>query len=222
MCGIFGTNNTAKFEILYDVNSDRGNFSTGIVSLLNDDSQFIVKEQGLLDLDKSIGVHSESKYTIGHLQAPTSAQRKWSQDTTHPFESLSWLVVHNGVLTNWEKLNEAHTKWNVNPVDTSVIVSMLQQFTEDNEEGLEAPQIIKKVLELVEGTFAVCIVDADCNDVYIARQGSILHYNEVGDFSTLPGKDYKVLPEGQILMLRDYNSWIPVETFKTKSPFLFL
>lgn len=225
MCGIFGTQSYSKFEILYSVNSDRGSFGSSFVSLVETDNdittfnQEIVKEQGRAAL-QSVNFNKHTKYFIGHVQAPTSSERKWNYDTSHPFETLSWLVVHNGVLTNWEAINQLYTPWNINPVDTSVIPALLQHFTEHTK--LEAPQVIKKVLELLTGTFAVCIVDSDSNDVYIARQGSVLSYNDKGDFSTLPGKDYTLLPEGKILMLKNYEQWIEVETFKTSSPFLFI
>ncbi|MGA1048814.1 MAG: hypothetical protein ACO3UU_12465, partial [Minisyncoccia bacterium] len=85
-----------------------------------------------------------------------------------------------------------------------------------------AHEIIKKVLSQLKGTFALCIIDTDCNDVYLARQGSILHYNDKGDFSTLEGKGFKLVPEGVILMLKDYCRWEEVDSFKVNSPFLFL
>jgi len=65
-------------------------------------------------------------------------------------------------------------------------------------------------------------VDTDCNDVYVARQGSILHYNDNGEFSTIGGEGFRVLPEGVIMMLKDFEGWEVVDTFTTRSPFLFL
>jgi glucosamine 6-phosphate synthetase-like amidotransferase/phosphosugar isomerase protein len=138
--------------------------------------------------------------------------------------------VHNGVLTNYHDIlheynnNDLFDKTS-NPVDTSIIPKLLQYFTEtqaDNEGELTAPEIIKATLNKLQGTFAVAIVDTDCNDVYIARQGSILHYNDSGEFSTMGGEGFRVLPEGVIMMLKDYEEWKVVDTFTTRSPFLFL
>ena len=67
------------------------------------------------------------------------------------------------------------------------------------------------------------MVDCDTNELYIARVGSILHYNKLGSFSTLPGKDYTELKEGVIMRLnKTTNRFNKVGTFKHESPFMFL
>jgi glucosamine--fructose-6-phosphate aminotransferase (isomerizing) len=222
MCAILMSNNISKFEVLYQGNLTRGNFSTGIVCLYDGNQQQTIKKQGTLDFD-NVQLDVRCDYYIGHVQAPTSAARKWSYETSHPFESLSWAVIHNGVLTNDADLKSKYVSWDVNEVDTSVIPSLLQHFTEECVGECSAPVTIKKVLNLLEGTFALGIIDTDSNDVYIARQGSVLHYNDNGDVSTLGGEGFTLLPEGVIMMLsNNYKTWTAVETFKTKSPFLFL
>ena len=226
MCAIVGSNNLSKFEVLYQANLPRGNFASGLLGLTKDSDQILHKQKGTINFDsedqKNLNLDEYANYFIGHVQAPTSAQREWSYDTSHPFESLSWSVVHNGVLTNYENIRSQYIDWDVNPVDTAVIPNLLQHFTEKCIGECPAHEIIKQTLELLEGTFALCMVDTDSNDVYLARQGSVLHYNDKGDFSTLGGEGFKLLPEGIILMLRDNKEWVEVNKFKTKSPFLFL
>lgn len=221
MCAIVGANNSSKFEVLYQANLPRGNFASGLIGLNNGGDQMVLKKKGTIDFDQ-VQLDDINNYFIGHVQAPTSAKRTWSYDTSHPFESLSWSVVHNGVLTNYKQIRAKHIDWDVNPVDTAVIPNLLQHFTEECRGECPAHEIIKRVLNMLEGTFALCMIDTDCNDVYIARQGSVLHYNDNGDFSTLGGEGYKLVPEGTILMLKDYKSWEIVNQFETKSPFLFL
>jgi glucosamine 6-phosphate synthetase-like amidotransferase/phosphosugar isomerase protein len=221
MCAIVGSSNASKFEVMYEANLPRGNFASGLIGLNSGGDQMVLKKKGTINFDL-IQLDDINDYFIGHVQAPTSAKRSWSYDTSHPFESLSWSVVHNGVLTNHEQIRSKHVDWDVNPVDTAVIANLLQHFTEECRGECPAHEIIKRVLGLLEGTFALCMVDTDCNDVYIARQGSILHYNDHGDFSTLGGEGFKILPEGTILMLKDYKKWEVVNHFETKSPFLFL
>lgn len=221
MCAIFGSKNTSKLEILYAANLPRGTFATGVMCLYDHNNQQTIKKQGVIDFDQ-IQLDERCDFYIGHVQAPTSAKRTWSYDTSHPFESLSWAVVHNGVLTNHNEIREKHIDWDLNPVDTAVIPGLLQYFTEECEDECPGHEIIKKALNCLKGTFALCIVDTDCNDIYLARQGSILHYNDQGDFSTLGGKEYKVVPEGTILMLKDHTRWEVVNHFEVKSPFCFL
>lgn len=221
MCAIIGSNNVSKFEVLYDGNLPRGNFASGVICLYNGNEQQTIKKQGTLDFNE-IELDDRCNYYIGHVQAPTSAARHWSYETSHPFESLSWSVVHNGVLTNWQELVREFADWDVNPVDTAVIPNLLQQFTEECRSECLAVSTVKRVLGRLEGTFALCVVDTDCNEVYIARQGSILHYNDSGDISSLEGEGFKLLPEGVIMVLKDFKKWEIADYFEIKSPFFFL
>jgi glutamine phosphoribosylpyrophosphate amidotransferase len=106
MCAIIGANKTSKFEVLYQANLQRGNFATGILCLHGRNDQMTFKKEGTVNFDQ-VELDNLCDYYIGHVQAPTSAKRTWSHDTSHPFDSLSWSVVHNGVLTNCKKLGRS-------------------------------------------------------------------------------------------------------------------
>ena len=223
MCAIFGSFNTSMFEVLYEANKQRGNFASSIISL-SDDDQFIRKKKGDIDFDKYT-YQPKTHYYLGHVQAPTSSMRAYSYDTSHPFETISWLVSHNGVLTNHKKLN---TMYNLNTiVDTQVIVQILEYFTDlEHKKGkviIDAKKIIKKTLEQLSGTYALSIVCCDTNEVFLARSGSLLHYNNNGDYSTLNGEGLKELPEGVIVKLNNKTRrWNKVCEFKHDSPFSFI
>ena len=183
-----------------------------------------MKVEGDINFDKVKIDHFNTKYFTGHVQAPTSAKRDWTWDTSHPFDSLSWMVFHNGVLTNAPELEQwCRPSWS-NPVDTAIIPELLQHTMESCKYKKPRPvYYIKQVLEMLEGTFALSIIDCDTNEVYLARSGSILHYNSKGDYSTLPGKGYREVPEGVILRLNtETKRFNKVGSFKTKSPFLFI
>ena len=225
MCAIFGSFDTSMFEVLYEGNKKRGNFASSIVSLSPDDQdQYIRKKKGNIDFDKYT-YEPNSNYYLGHVQAPTSANRKWEYDTSHPFESLSWLVSHNGVLTNHKQLRKQHCSFIENTVDTAVIVNVLEYFTQItlDESNIIPEKIIKSTLELLRGTFALSIIFCDTNEVFIARSGSILHYNNKGDYSTMGGVGFKELQEGVIMKLNNKTKrWNKVSKFKFHSPFSFV
>lgn len=223
MCAIFGSTNLSTFEVLYEANKERGNFASSVVRLVDDD-QWVLKKEGDIDFDKTKIASSRVKYYAGHVQAPTSAKRTWEWTTSHPFDSISWMVFHNGVLTNAVELEQWCSPMVNNPVDTAVIPGLLQHFLETcNSKKPKPVKYIKQALELLEGTFALSIIDCDTNEVYLARSGSILHYNNKGDYSTLPGKGYKEVPEGVILRLNtETNRFNKAGTFQVKSPFLFI
>jgi len=224
MCAIFGSFDTSMFEVLYEANKKRGNFASSIISL-SDDDQFIRKKKGNIDFDKHT-YEPSANYFSGHVQAPTSAKRTWEYDTSHPFESLSWMVSHNGVLTNHKKLRRQYCSFIQNNVDTAVIVNVLEHFTQkilEDENRIIPEKIIKSTLELLAGTFALSIIFCDTNEVFIARSGSIIHYNNKGDYSTIGGTGFKELPEGVIMKLNNKTKrWNKVGKFKFDSPFSFV
>jgi len=220
MCAIFGSFDKTMLEVLYDANKERGNFASSVVCL-SDDDQYIAKYEGDINFDKfNYAGRKDIEYLLGHVQAPTSAKRTWNYNTSHPFESMTWLVSHNGVLTNEKKLRRKHTRFLENPVDTAVIVELLEKYSQVNKTPINT---IKQVLSMLEGSFALSIVNCETNDVFIARVGSVLHYNNKGNYTTMPGTGYKVLPEGVIMRLnKKTKRWNKAGTFEVKSPFTFV
>ena len=222
MCAIFGSFDRTMVEILYEANKQRGNFASSLVQL-KEHEQSVLKKEGNINFDK-IRLDKKACYYMGHVQAPTSAQRKWQYDTSHPFETLSWMIFHNGVITNEEKIRKKYLPYIMNPVDSALIVNLIQSFMEKDRSKKPNPiKYIKKALELLEGSFALSILDCDTNEIYIARVGSALHFNNDGCFSTMGGNNYKEVPEGVIFRLKKRtNRFNKVGVFKYTSPFLFL
>ena len=220
MCAIFGSFDKTMLEVLYDANKERGNFASSVVCL-SDDDQYIAKYEGDINFDKfNYAGRKDIEYLLGHVQAPTSAKRTWNYNTSHPFESMTWLVSHNGVLTKEKKLRRKHTRFLENPVDTAVIVELLEKYSQVNKTPINT---IKQVLSMLEGSFALSVVNCETNDVFIARVGSVLHYNNKGNYTTMPGTGYKVLPEGVIMKLnKKTKRWNKAGTFEVKSPFTFV
>jgi glucosamine 6-phosphate synthetase-like amidotransferase/phosphosugar isomerase protein len=222
MCGIAGSYNTSMFEVLMEANSTRGDFASGIVQLKKKTGHETYKREGLVDFNKDLILDPLKKYYIGHAQAPTSGQRSWQYDTSHPFFSLDWCIMHNGVLTNDEFIRKEQLSWDENPVDTSLIVNLLQEYTSKTStlKVDEQRKVIKKVLEQLEGTFGLVMVYLPTNAMYLARQGSVLHIDKKGNFSSVKGKTFRLIPEGSIYKI-GRSSWERVGGFKTNSPFLF-
>ena len=222
MCAVFESPEKSMLEVLYTANQSRGTFASSFIQLTYDD-QFIFKKEGEIDFNTVKG-SERAVYNCGHVQAPTSAMRKWSYETSHPFDTISWMVFHNGVITNDRDIRKKYLPFIENPVDTSLIVNLIQKFMEEDRTCSNNPVLyIRRALEVLEGSFAVSIIDCDTNELYIARVGSILHYNNKGCYSTIPGKGYIELKEGVIRRLnKKTRKFIKVGEFKHDSPFLFL
>jgi|TARA_R110002167_G_scaffold55962_5_gene158992 glutamine phosphoribosylpyrophosphate amidotransferase len=212
------------FEVLYEANKARGTFASSVCSL-RDTSQHLVKAEGAIDFDKFM-IDSEADYFFGHVQAPTSKKRIWDSDTSHPFDTFSWMVCHNGVLTNDDNLRDlikGTSALKDNPVDTSVIGALLDQYHSDTALRLKPVQVIEKVASKLEGTFALSILLKETNELFITRVGSILHYDNRGNFSTMKGNGFKELKEGVIMRLNTRTSrWNKVGSYPVESPFVFI
>lgn len=223
MCGIAGSFDTSMFEVLMEGNKSRGNFSMGVVQVKDrKGGKQTIKQKGEIDFNK-VKLLEKARYYIGHAQAPTSAKRDWGYETSHPFESQDWLVVHNGVLSNDDELKKKEVPWDENPVDTSRIVSLLQKVTKEVGTLTLAEQyeVIQITLKKLKGTFALAIMYLPTNEVYIVRQGSVLHFDKKGNFSTVKGQSHELVPEGVVFRLKG-KTWAEVGKFESDSPFLFV
>jgi glucosamine 6-phosphate synthetase-like amidotransferase/phosphosugar isomerase protein len=213
MCGIFGSFRPSKFEVLDKANQTRGNFASGLIYF--DETNFdVFKTEGCFDWDE-INLPDGLTY-LGHNQAPTSSERIWKEHNSHPFIVKEWVVAHNGVLTNFEKLKADYLPEHENRVDSSIIPALLSHFENDYKDIA----LIEHVLSLLEGTFGLWIVDTKNLNVYIARQGSTLFYDK-NSFSSTKGDNFKEVKEGVIYKFTKKGAK-PVGSFKNKSPFLEL
>ena len=211
------------FEVLYQANKTRGNFASSVIAIGHHDI-YVQKFEG--NIPKDFEYVDDMAYITGHVQAPTSIKREWTYDTSHPFESISWSICHNGIITNVEEIRQTYLPYIDNPVDSSLIANLLQLFVENqaiSSNTVDPINAIKSTLSILQGTFALSIIDSDSGEIYIARCGSILHFDDNGNFSTIAGNGFKELPEGVIMRLGKRNKeWVQVGSFKTESPFLFI
>lgn len=221
ICGIYGSFNPSKFEILDRVNQKRGNFASGLL-FHNGEIYDIQRKEGIFDWD-DIKLFDGFMY-LGHNQAPTSSERKWQEHNSHPFVCEHWAVAHNGVLTNFNELRASYLPNHENSVDSSIIPALLLQYEQDLKIKCKTPEqeipIIQYVLNLLQGTFGLWIVNLRSLNVYIARQGSTL-FADYNSFSSTKGIDYVELQEGVIYSFAK-NGAQKVGEFKAKSPFLEL
>jgi glutamine phosphoribosylpyrophosphate amidotransferase len=202
MCAIVSSRDVDRFKDLVEINRERGTFASSLVKINTNTTISIGRFSGLFDTDTID--NTQIDYFVGHVQAPTSDIREWSAETSHPFETSNWLVFHNGVLTNHKELDSTVK------VDTQCIVNLLEEYND-----------IQSVVNKLKGTFALFIINKKTLERFILRQGSLLHYNDQGDVSSLFIDGMKIIPEG-VIMKYSNDSWSEYNKFNTKSPFIFL
>lgn len=223
MCGIYCSNDLSTFEILEQVNRKRGNFSTGFFYCYNKANYKILRTEGVFDFNERTLPKEEGFLYLGHNQAPTESGRVFDEYNAHPFQYGDWIVAHNGVLTNFHELAEEYLPLHDSIVDSSVIPALLD-YNDYKYGPIETPaaeiESILQVLEMLEGTYAVWIINIKTMNIYIARQGSTLFYKG-SNISSIKGKRYREVKEG-VLYSYSYEGLTKVETYKTNSPFLTL
>jgi glucosamine 6-phosphate synthetase-like amidotransferase/phosphosugar isomerase protein len=223
MCGIYCSNDLSTFEILQEANKKRGNFSTGIFYCYGKANYNILKDKGNINWNKTKLPHQKGHLYLGHNQAPTETGRGWQEETSHPFWVGDWIVAHNGVLTNSNELIDEYIPMHDNPVDSSIIPALLDEFEYTHgpcEDAETEVQNILYTIEKLKGTFALWIVNIKTMNIYIARQGSTLFYKD-GNISSIRGCDYKEVSQG-ILYNFSYEGLTEIDGFVYDSPFLTL
>lgn len=227
MCGIFGATEKEKFLTLYELNKQRGLFSTSISLAIDGGSGDvdIHKWNGSASMGEVEGyikkVEKKEKiaFYLGHTQAPTSTKRKFDKETTHPFYLNNWVISHNGVLTNFKDLKDQIRPTWKNPVDSSVIPPILSSI----EQQIKGPDnqiyVVTTTLGLLEGTYGLWIYNTDTRILYLARCGSTIFADIVNNsFSSVKFKGSELLEEG-VLYQVTREGITSIGLFDFNSPF---
>jgi len=219
MCGIFGSNKREKYLNLQKLNLKRGDFAHSTLFVDRDGfeihkvpMQNVIKTQYRFPKKKKFDLY------MGHAQAPTSSQRKFDINTTHPFIVENWVVAHNGVLTNFKELvNQFEMPYN-NPVDTSIIPYILyatQTFSSRNTEI----DVIVNCLQLLKGTFGLWMFNANTGNSFLAKCGVTLFADVYENtFSSVQDKGLSSLDEGVLFQVTS-EGITAVADFECDSPF---
>jgi len=230
MCGIFGSSNFSDYEKLYNVNKVRGNFAYGslyVKTTVNPGYRkelYIRKRKRLENITGDYAFTDNYSMFLGHTQAPTGEQRKYSPYTTHPFNSMHFHVAHNGVLENTQELIEEFIGPHDNPVDSSIIpilLSFMYEFGEEEPGKTMELTAIETVCNMLKGTFGCWIHSKLTGDTYLVRSGSTLYGDIIkGNFSSTraPGVSNTELKEGVVYCVTG-EGLAECGEFETNSPF---
>ncbi|KYD23122.1 glutamine--fructose-6-phosphate transaminase (isomerizing) [Caldibacillus debilis] len=204
MCGIVGYIGTddAKEILLKGLEKleYRGYDSAGI-ALLNQVGIHIFKEKGRIqDLRRVVDPGIEAVIGIGHTRWATHG--KPSKKNAHPHQSASgrFVIVHNGVIENYEQLKREYLA-DVplkSDTDTEVVVQLIERFA---NEGLPAFDAFRRALKLLKGSYAIALLDKeDKGTIYVAKNKSPLLVGL--------GEGFKVVASDAMAMLRLTNQFV--------------
>ncbi|WP_192943020.1 glutamine--fructose-6-phosphate transaminase (isomerizing) [Staphylococcus cohnii] len=204
MCGIVGYigHDNAKELLLKGLEKleYRGYDSAG-VAVVNDDGTNVFKSKGRIaelrkvadskDIDGNVG--------IGHTRWATHGVPNYENSHPHQSATERFTLVHNGVIENYEELKNEYlsdVKF-LSETDTEVIVQLVEYFSNT---GLSTEAAFTKVVSLLEGSYALGLIDShDRDTMYVAKNKSPLLIG-VGD-------DFNVIASDALAMLQVTNQY---------------
>ncbi|WP_454862438.1 glutamine--fructose-6-phosphate transaminase (isomerizing) [Peribacillus frigoritolerans] len=198
MCGIVGYIglNDAKEILLKGLEKleYRGYDSSGI-AVRNEAGVTIFKEKGrIADLRAAVDDNTMAHTGIGHTRWATHGVP--SRENAHPHQSNSGrlTLVHNGVIENYAILKREYLKDVAfkSETDTEVIVQLIEKFV---NEGMEVEEAFRQTLTLLEGSYAIALLDAENDEtILVAKNKSPLLIGV--------GKDFNVVASDAMAMLQ--------------------
>ncbi|MCY1039089.1 glutamine--fructose-6-phosphate transaminase (isomerizing) [Staphylococcus nepalensis] len=204
MCGIVGYigHDNAKELLLKGLEKleYRGYDSAGI-AVVNDEGTNVFKSKGRIaelrkvadseDIDGNVG--------IGHTRWATHGVPNYENSHPHQSATNRFTLVHNGVIENYEELSDEYLS-NVtflSETDTEIIVQLVEYFS---DKGLSTEAAFTKVVSLLEGSYALGLIDSQDRDtMYVAKNKSPLLIG-VGD-------GFNVIASDALAMLQVTNQY---------------
>lgn len=183
MCGIaayFGDGSAGKIlvESLKRLEY-RGYDSAGVATLSNPGIQ-LRKGVGEVDeVNRKFGLEEMEGFAgVGHTRWSTHG--KVSTKNAHPHTSCDgrFVLVHNGIIQNWEELKErldGHSF--TSETDSEVIAHFIEEKSRENN----VESAIQEFLKAASGSFAVVLLDSEKERIYAFKRGSPLALGEGRD-----------------------------------------
>ena len=206
MCGIVGiVGNDQATSILVNGLEKleyRGYDSAGIfVADQNDD--FLVKSQGRIkELADKIGKDVHGTIGIGHTRWATHGEPSEENANTHNSQSKRFVLVHNGVIENYDELKEKYLADDIfyGETDTEIAVHLVEYFS---EQGLSTKEAFRNALKEIHGSYAFGLIDKkDRETIYVGKNKSPLLIG-LGD-------GFNVVCSDAMAMLEQTNQFVEI------------
>lgn len=204
MCGIVVAKDIGTFLSLCKLNESRGNYSYGGL-YVNDYGYMLQRNEGTIECGEC--PPEGFNVYLGHNRAPTSDVSHFDPNHSHPFVYGDWIVAHNGIIRNFEKLQEVYkTRFKV---DSNIIPFLINKSMG-----------IRYALDELIGTFGCWFYGIQTGHIYIYRSTNSLFYSKtLHAISSIEFKD-SVMMKDNTLFAYDADEVREVFNFdSSESPF---
>lgn len=177
MCGItayVGSENAMPFLLQGLIKLEyRGYDSAGVTIIDSGNNINTYKAKGRIkNLEDLLeGNHVDGKIGIGHTRWATHGVPSNLNAHPHTNSTNTISIVHNGIIENYQELkNDLIAKgYHFNSqTDSEVVVHLLDHYYHG-----DMHEALKKVITLIEGSYALCVVHSDDpNIIYITKKDS--------------------------------------------------
>lgn len=179
MCGIVGyIGEENATEILLDGLRRleyRGYDSAGI-AVLNGNGGVVHRTEGkLINLEREVFRNSpRGKIGMGHTRWATHGSP--TERNAHPHQVGQVLVIHNGIIENYDRLRKRLTKNKkrhfASDTDTEVIAHLIDHYLHQSRTVFDA---FRRALNDLEGSYGLAVLhESDPNRLYLAKKASPL------------------------------------------------
>ncbi|MCD8040546.1 MAG: glutamine--fructose-6-phosphate transaminase (isomerizing) [Clostridia bacterium] len=167
MCGIMGCVGSDAVNKVYNglVKLEYRGYDSAGISVLVQGNICTVKKLGMVSRLKQELTSLSGHAAIGHTRWATHGQP--SDENAHPHTAGKFSVVHNGIIENYAALKAELVKDGCvfkSQTDSEVIVHLLNKYYGGN--FLAA---VSQTVKRLKGSFALCILCADCGRIAVVR-----------------------------------------------------
>ena len=208
----YDSSGIAFFSDTFKLNNLIKNYNDNVTTFKNGIN--IIKEQGEISkLEKIINVlNPKSETAIGHTRWATHGKPNVKNAHPHFSENGNWVVVHNGIIENYDELKNGLTSYNFSSsTDTEVVAMMLSKFFNGN-----VLETIVNVCSKLVGSYAFAILNyKEPNKIFVAKNNSpvVVGYGE--NFGVVCS-DLNSVEQTKSLFILENNQFAVVEKNKVE------
>lgn len=157
-----------EFKKMLQFGSIQNNDAFGLFN-----SMTLFKKKGSIDF-KGLNENSlyKDNFIIGHNRYTTKGSADFNHNN-HPFKLNSFILVHNGIISNYDDLNKKYKLDHKIETDSYTILSLINHFFikyQKSKKDLKRIHLIrksiKKCCELLNGSYSVFLYDCISQNIF--------------------------------------------------------